>query len=92
MFIFPTGHIELAPVAPPHILPEVRGPLPHTPQTLGRDGLQVLQGFRTLDPGLDVPDGTAGSTADLLGLGLLGLPLLPLYPVPLLSRQQRSNI
>ena len=91
MFIFPTGNIELAPVPSPYILPQVRGPLPHAPQTLGSGRLQVLQGFRALDPALDIPDGPAWSPADLLCLGL-ALSLFPLYPVPLLSRQERSNI
>ena len=92
MFIFPTGNIELAPVPSPYILPQVRGPLPHAPQTLGSGRLQVLQGFRAFDPGLDIPEGPAWRPADLLCLDLLGLSLFPLYPVPLLSRQPRSNI
>ena len=91
MFVFPS-QVELTPVPPPHILPQVWRPLPHTPQTLRCGGLQVLQGFRAFDPALHIPDGTARSPADLLGLDLVGLPLFPLYPVPLLSRQERSNI
>ena len=54
--------------------------------------LLIMQGFRAFDPALHIPDGTARSPADLLGLDLVGLPLFPLYPVPLLSRQERSNI